>query len=429
MIFGLVFTASLIRGILEILLLSEIKDIREILPFLSFWCIWYFVVFYTASAIISFFAKEKLEDVMKFISKFFFLIILPPIVDRFLFGRTQPYFYEKPEDILKHFFSFFLTTERVGKALVLNVLFIHFFVFLYTFFVVFKKERVVSNFSRAFLKAFARALLCFISLYTASTFYSVGGFLPVIFPLVPILPSVAIPFYNSVHGFFFSLLLFFLIFITQAEKLKLAKPNLKNFFSFLHSFGFNAKYIIPFLSGYIFSGFEIWYLPTFFYVGISVLFFDGFKRDSQIFFPILAISLFSPYILASFLILVLLRYIREFFIKELESEDLGERFWNLSLVVLFFMGYAAGKIYIFFIIDLFLTLFFLCLALFLNNLYLSFLGFVPFLTSGKPEFIFLSFVGYIVCVLLFQRYWKYAVLVSVALIYFVLKNLEFWFGL
>jgi hypothetical protein len=209
MIFGLVFAASLIRGILEILLLSEIRDIREILPFLSFWCIWYFVVFYTASAIISFFAKEKLEDVMKFISKFFFLIILPPIVDRFLFGRTQPYFYEKPEDILKHFFSFFLTTERVGKALVLNVLFIHFFVFLYTFFVVFKKERVVSNFSRTFIKAFARALLCFISLYTASTFYSVGGFLPVIFPPVPILPSVAIPFYNSVHGFFFSLLLFF----------------------------------------------------------------------------------------------------------------------------------------------------------------------------------------------------------------------------
>jgi len=58
MIFGLVFTASLIRGILEILLLSEIRDIREILPFLSFWCIWYFVVFYTASAIISFFAKK-----------------------------------------------------------------------------------------------------------------------------------------------------------------------------------------------------------------------------------------------------------------------------------------------------------------------------------------------------------------------------------
>jgi hypothetical protein len=54
---------------------------------------------------------------------------------------------------------------------------------------------------------------------------------------------------------------------------------------------------------------------------------------------------------------------------------------------------------------------------------------VPFLTSGKPEFIFLSFVGYIVCVLLFQKYWKYAVLVSVALIYFILKNLEFWFGL
>jgi hypothetical protein len=182
------------------------------------------------------------------------------------------------------------------------------------------------------------------------------------------------------------------------------------------------------LSGYIFSGFEIWYLPTFFYVGISVLFFDGFKKDSQIFFPILAIALFSPYILASFLILVLLHYIRDFFIKELESEDLGERFWNLSFVVLFFMGYAAGKIYIFFVIDLFLTLFFLCLALFLNNLYLSFLGFVPFLISGKPEFIFLSFVGYIVCVLLFQRYWKYAVLVSFALIYFVLKNLEFWFG-
>jgi hypothetical protein len=53
---------------------------------------------------------------------------------------------------------------------------------------------------------------------------------------------------------------------------------------------------------------------------------------------------------------------------------------------------------------------------------------VPFLISGKPEFIFLSFVGYIVCVLS-QKYWKYAVLVSVALIYFVLKNLEFWFGL
>lgn len=420
----LVFSASFIRGILEIFLLTKIRQIYEVLPFLSFWCIWYFVVFYTASFIISFFTKRSLEDIMRFISKFFFIIILPPIIDRFVFGRTQAYYYERPEDIIKHFFSFFLGTERVGKALVLNVLFIHFFVFLYTFSVVLRSEVLNHSFGRAFLKAFIRALLCFISLYTASSFYAVGGFLPLIFPVVPLLTSTAIPFYNSVHGFFFSVLLFLMIFFSTKDKLK--KPKLKEFFE---RFGFRPSYLIPFLCGYIFSGFDIWKLPVIFYVGISIPFFEIFKVKEEkekwkVFFPVLCIALFSHYILISFLIFILLYYAKEFF-KELERLGVGERLWDLRFVILFFVGFACGKLYIFFIVDWIFVVFFLSLALLLNNVYLSFVGFIPFLISGEPEFIFSAFLGYTICVLS-GSLWKYTIFISSSLIYFILKN--FWFG-
>ncbi|MFC1510170.1 UbiA family prenyltransferase [Candidatus Omnitrophota bacterium] len=112
---------------------------------------YFLILFLLCSALIALFTKEPLRRVMNFWVRLYPLIIIPPFIDRFMFGHVEGYFYARSYHFALNFFTFFIAGDAT-PGLSLEILIGLAFVF-----------GVVYRKTRSFLKAlFCIVLINFI---------------------------------------------------------------------------------------------------------------------------------------------------------------------------------------------------------------------------------------------------------------------------
>ena len=77
--------------------------------------------------------KINLARTTRVVASGYILLVLPPLIDHFLFGRTRPYDYVLPGEFLRHVFGFFHSTPKAGPGIILEILTIAIFAGIYVF--------------------------------------------------------------------------------------------------------------------------------------------------------------------------------------------------------------------------------------------------------------------------------------------------------
>jgi len=71
--------------------------------------------------VISYVGRIAIQKVTKIASLGLFLIVLPPLIDRFVFGRAVPYEYILPKNLIEQFSSMFLFSPHAGKGILIEL--------------------------------------------------------------------------------------------------------------------------------------------------------------------------------------------------------------------------------------------------------------------------------------------------------------------
>jgi len=82
----------------------------------------YIMVFLAGSLLLSLIGKLPILQTTRISSAGFFLIVMPPLIDRFISLRLEPYSYLLPHEFLKNFFTFFLFTPKAGLGIKVEIL-------------------------------------------------------------------------------------------------------------------------------------------------------------------------------------------------------------------------------------------------------------------------------------------------------------------
>lgn len=140
----------------------------------------FFCCFFLILTLFCFFTKEKLDRLFSASSVIISLVILAPFLDRFIFGRNQPYDYTFPEDFWMNFIYFFWKSNNVGKGLIIELALLIVFIAVYIFFK-----------TRSFLKVLIAVALTYAGIQLIA---SPKLYLPVpeFAGLVPMIPSFAV---------------------------------------------------------------------------------------------------------------------------------------------------------------------------------------------------------------------------------------------
>ena len=78
-------------------------------------------VFMAGILIIRFFSRGQVIQTTLIAASGFFLILLPPLIDRLIFIRRVPYEYILPREFLKNFLTLFLFTPKAGKGIIFEI--------------------------------------------------------------------------------------------------------------------------------------------------------------------------------------------------------------------------------------------------------------------------------------------------------------------
>lgn len=82
---------------------------------------YFYSILLSGILVISFVGRIEILKVTKIVSCGLFLIVLPPLIDRFVFGRTIPYEYILPKNLLEQFSSLFFFTNKAGKGILIEL--------------------------------------------------------------------------------------------------------------------------------------------------------------------------------------------------------------------------------------------------------------------------------------------------------------------
>ena len=422
----LIFVSGLFRGLTEIFFFVNKQESKtnEIFSFLSFVGVWYFLLFYTVFSIISFFCRKPFKEVAVSLSKFLPIVILFPLIDKFVFGQTH--FFYRPNLNLKQLLL-------QGKFIDCDFIFVH----CLSFFSSFIQQKLDLKLKIRFLNSF----LCLIFTFFIYFFLAFGLY-EMILSLLLSLPDFLFKFSGYPNAGYYDFLK------DNIEKLLLQIPiykcgilfSIPLFFAILLimkkdrlSENINFSYFIPFISGFVFLVAKLYklqqesflYLSIFknpildqpelifraIYIAPFVSLFD--RKDPKVFFPTLSICLISPHIFGSFLIFFSFLLLLSFLVGRFKFL---ERLWSLRSIIIFSCGSVLSERIFFFTSDLFIATFFLSFALILNNVYFSFVGLIPFLISGDLDLTLASIPAYIIC-LLAKKFWNYALLLSFSAFY------------
>jgi 4-hydroxybenzoate polyprenyltransferase len=133
--------------------------------------------------VISFIGKTEIIKTTLIVSSGFILIILPPLIDRFIYLRNFPYEYILPREFIKNFLTFFLFTPKAGKGIFIEIVGV---LVLASFYVLIK--------SRSLLRALLTGLTLYILVGLSVT--------PRLFLPIPSMTNILI--WHSRHIIYFS---------------------------------------------------------------------------------------------------------------------------------------------------------------------------------------------------------------------------------
>ena len=106
-----------LRDILEQLFFEDAYSVYQYLHHFFF----YFLVLMAGILFMSHIGKIELIKTSLIISTGFILIILPPLVDRFVSLRSDPYDYILPKEFIRNMATFFLFTQKAGLGILLEI--------------------------------------------------------------------------------------------------------------------------------------------------------------------------------------------------------------------------------------------------------------------------------------------------------------------
>jgi 4-hydroxybenzoate polyprenyltransferase len=82
---------------------------------------YFFSVILAGILLISYVGGIEVLKVTRIVSSGLFLIILPPLIDRVILGRTVPYEYVQPSEFLNDFVSFYVFNPKAGKGIFIEL--------------------------------------------------------------------------------------------------------------------------------------------------------------------------------------------------------------------------------------------------------------------------------------------------------------------
>ena len=106
-----------IRDVLEQLFFEKSYSVYQFIHHFFF----YFLVLMAGILVISLIGKTEIIKTTLIVSSGFFLIILPPLIDRFIFLRGNPYEYILPREFVKNLITFFLFTPKPGLGIMAEI--------------------------------------------------------------------------------------------------------------------------------------------------------------------------------------------------------------------------------------------------------------------------------------------------------------------
>jgi len=210
----------------------------------------YLLVLMAGILVISLIGKTEIIKTTLIVSSGFILIIIPPLIDRFIFLRSYPYEYILPREFVKNLITFFLSTTKPGLGIMSEIAAI---LVLASFYVLIK--------SRSLLRA----------LFTGLVIYLMGGLAatPRLYLPIPSMKNLLI--WQSRHIIYFSFYLGLSIILGTLFLYRINKALPKALLKELRSFR-TFHFILMVIVGVYFNK-KLSFLgfPDFLYIMISIV--------------------------------------------------------------------------------------------------------------------------------------------------------------
>jgi len=208
-VFLYILLVALVRDISEYYLLDHIFVIEphpwiySIAHHVAF----YFLTFFGLVLLLAAFTRRGVRRAVNFVACFFWVIILPPYLDHFIFGSSENYAYFSPADFINYIMHFSGSTFHPGQAI--EIIAVVAVVLGYGLWV--KRSRFGSVEGRV-LMTVEMALLVIFTLVSLFIMATPGAYMPVgAINGVPVFPSYDVTRYHQLHLFIFSYYLILLL--------------------------------------------------------------------------------------------------------------------------------------------------------------------------------------------------------------------------
>lgn len=201
-IFLYILAVALVRDISEYYLLDRafVIEPHPWIYSIAHHVAFYFLTFFGLALLISAFSRRGVRKAVNYVAAFFWVIILPPYLDHFVFGSSANYAYFSPTDFLNYILHFSGSTFHPGQAM--EIIVVLFAVVSYVVWT--KRERFGTVSGRAAIVIEIALLIAFtlMSLFIMAT---PGAYLPVGNDGgVPSFPGFEVTRYFQFHLFLFS---------------------------------------------------------------------------------------------------------------------------------------------------------------------------------------------------------------------------------
>lgn len=208
-LFAYILIVSLVRDISEYYLLDRIFVI-EPHPWvysIAHHVIFYFLTFFGLVLLLSAFTRRGVRRAANFVSTFFWIIILPPYLDRFLFGSNENYAYFSPADFVNYIMHFSGSTFHPGQAIEIITV-----VVALLGYAIWVKRSSFGSVEGRVVMTVEMALLVLFTVLSLFIMATPGAYMPVgAINGVPVFPSYDVTRYHQLHLFIFSYYLVLLL--------------------------------------------------------------------------------------------------------------------------------------------------------------------------------------------------------------------------
>ncbi|MBI0584828.1 MAG: UbiA family prenyltransferase [Methanomassiliicoccus sp.] len=201
-VFLYVLMIALVRDISEYYLLDRafVTDPHPWIYSIAHHVAFYFLTFFGLVFLISAFSRRGVRKAVNYVSMFFWVIVLPPFLDRFLFGSQTNYAYFSPTDFLNYLLNFSGPTFHPGQAIEIVVA-----LFAVVAYVAWTKRASFGTVSGRAMIVVEVALLLLFTLMSLFIMATPGAYLPVGNEGgIPTFPGFEVTRYFQFHLFIFA---------------------------------------------------------------------------------------------------------------------------------------------------------------------------------------------------------------------------------